>query len=87
VQLHDGSWIILKALHHESHDVTDRVSAMWMLEESQLKGEFLTGLIYVNSKRRDFVSSQNMVSTTLALLPDDVLRPSKEAVEKIMETI
>ena len=56
VQLHDGSWITLKALHHEEHDVTDKVSAMRLLEESQLKGEFLTGLIYVNSKRRDFVT-------------------------------
>ena len=31
VQLHDGSWITLKALHHEEHDVTDRVSALRLL--------------------------------------------------------
>ncbi len=35
VQLHDGSWITLKALRHEEHDVTDRVSALRLLEESQ----------------------------------------------------
>ena len=51
------------------------------------KGEFLTGLIYVNSKRRDFVSMQNKTPTPLALLPDELLRPSKEVLEKIMETI
>ena len=37
VQLHDGSWITLKALHHEEHDVTDKVSALQLLEESQRK--------------------------------------------------
>jgi len=87
VQLHDGSWITLKALHHEEHNVTDKVSALRLLEESQAKGEFLTGLIYVNSQRRDFVSLQNTVPTPLALLPDEMLRPSKEVLEKIMETI
>ncbi len=87
VQLHDGSWITLKTLHHEEHDVTDKVSALRLLEESQKKGEFLTGLIYVNTQRKDFTTLQNMVPTPLALLPDDVLRPSKEVMEKIMETI
>ena len=87
VQLHDGSWITLKALHHEEHNVTDKVSALRLLEESQAKGEFLTGLIYVNSQRKDFVTMQNTVPTPLALLPDEMLRPSKEVLEKIMETI
>ena len=27
-QLRDGSWITLKALNHEEHDVTNKVSAM-----------------------------------------------------------
>ena len=61
MQLHDGSWITLKALNHEEHDVTDKVSALRLLEESQQKNEFLTGLIYVDAKRRDFVTMQNMV--------------------------
>jgi 2-oxoglutarate/2-oxoacid ferredoxin oxidoreductase subunit beta len=87
VQLHDGSWITLKALHHEEHNVTDKVSALRLLEESQAKGEFLTGMIYMNSQRRDFVTMQNTVPTPLALLPDEMLRPSKEVLEKIMETI
>jgi 2-oxoglutarate/2-oxoacid ferredoxin oxidoreductase subunit beta len=87
VQLHDGSWITLKALHHEEHDVTDKISALRLLEESQQKGEFLTGLIHVNTKRRDFASMQNTVPTPLALLPDEMLRPSPDVLAKIMETI
>ena len=44
VQLHDGSWITLKALHHEEHDVTDKVSALRLLEESQREGRVLDRL-------------------------------------------
>jgi len=87
VQLHDGSWITLKALNHLEHDVTSRVSALRLLEESQRNNEFLTGLLYVDAKRRDFVTLQNMTTTPLALLPDDVLRPSEDVLKKIMETI
>jgi 2-oxoglutarate/2-oxoacid ferredoxin oxidoreductase subunit beta len=74
-------------LHHEEHDVTDKVSALRLLEESQSKGEFLTGLMYVDSKRKDFVTLQNTTETPLALLPDDALRPSEAVLKKIMETI
>jgi 2-oxoglutarate/2-oxoacid ferredoxin oxidoreductase subunit beta len=87
VQLHDGSWITLKALHHEEHDVTSKGSAIRLLEESQASNEFLTGLIYLNAKRQDFVTQQNTTPTPLALLPDDMLRPSEETLKKIMETI
>jgi len=87
VQLHDGSWITLKALRHEEHDVTDRVSALRLLEETQSKNEFLTGLIYVNAQRKDFVTLQNMPDPPLALLPDEALRPTEEVLNKIMETI
>jgi 2-oxoglutarate ferredoxin oxidoreductase subunit beta len=87
VQLHDGSWITLKALRHEEHDVTDKVSALRLLEESQRQNEFLTGLIYVDARRKDYVTLQNMSETPLALLPDEALRPSEEVLHKIMETI
>ena len=66
VQLHDGSWITLKALNHQEHDVTSKVSAFKLLEESTQKNEFLTGLIYVDPKRRDFLTSQTMTDTPLA---------------------
>ena len=87
VQLHDGSWITLKALRHEEHDVTDRVSAFRLLEESQRNNEFLTGLIYVNAKRKDFVPVQEHARHAAGLLPDEALRPSEDVLKKIMETI
>ena len=87
VQLHDGSWITFKALHHQEHDVTARCRHSSSWRRATQKNEFLTGLIYVDPKRRDFVTSQTMTDTPLALLPDEALRPSKAVLKKIMETI
>ena len=87
VQLHDGSWIVLRALSHNEHKVTDRGSAMRLLGESQERDEFLTGLIYLSPDRPNFVDMQNMTDTPLAQLPDSALRPSRETLESIMATI
>jgi 2-oxoglutarate ferredoxin oxidoreductase subunit beta len=87
VRLHDGSWIVLRALSHDEHKVTDRSSALRLLVESQARNEFLTGLIYVAPERSDFVTLQKMTDTPLALLPDESLRPSRETLEAIMTTI
>jgi len=87
VQLHDGSWIVLRALRHDEHKVTDRASALRLLIESEERNEFLTGLIYLAPNRADFVTMQEMTETPLALLPDESLRPSRETLEAIMATI
>ena len=87
VQLHDGSWITLRALRHDEHKVTDRGSALRLLQESEERGEFLTGLLYLDPKRPNYVDMQNMVDTPLTLLPDEALRPSRETLEAIMTTI
>lgn len=87
VQLHDGSWITLRALRHDEHMVTDRGSAVRLLEESEQRGEFLTGLLYLNPQRANYVDMQAMVDTPLSQLPDEALRPSRETLEAIMTTI
>ncbi|MGC8643983.1 MAG: 2-oxoacid:ferredoxin oxidoreductase subunit beta, partial [Isosphaeraceae bacterium] len=87
VQLHDGSWIVLRALHHEEHNVTDRCSALRLLEESHQKNEFVTGLLYVDSQRPDFMTTLNVVDKPLCLLSEETLRPRPEVLAKIMETI
>ena len=85
VQLHDGSWITLRALAHAEHDVRDKPSAVRLLMESQARGEFLTGLIHVDPGRPDFVAQQRLVDTPLSLLPDDRLRPGPEALAEVMD--
>ncbi len=84
VQLHDGEWITLRALSHEEHDVTNKAGAMRFLVESQERGEFLTGLMYIDTKRPDFVDMQGMCETPLALLEESDLRPGPEVLQDIM---
>ncbi|QEH35820.1 2-oxoglutarate oxidoreductase subunit KorB [Aquisphaera giovannonii] len=87
VQFHDGSWITLRAIRHEEHDVTDKASALRLLAESDRDHEFLTGLIYLDASRPDFTADLNVVETPLAHLGQDALRPGPEVLEAIMETI
>jgi 2-oxoglutarate ferredoxin oxidoreductase subunit beta len=87
VRLHDGSYITLRALRHDEHSVTDRRSAMNLLAESHEQGEFLTGLLYLDPERANFVDMQGMTDTPLARLGDEALRPSRETLQEIMTTI
>lgn len=87
VQLHDGSWIVLRALKHEDHDVSDRGSALKLLSEGQTRGEFMTGLIYLDTKRPSFVDVMKMSDQPLSSLPDAALRPPRSALEQIMATV
>jgi len=84
VVLHDGSHIRLKKLR-EDYDPTDKRKAKELLLESQEKTEFLTGLIYVDPSKKDFLTLLDLPEEPLATLPEEMLRPSREALARIME--
>ena len=81
VEMHDGSHIRLKKLD-ESHDPTDRFAAMRLLEEAHQKQEFITGLIYVNEGRPTLPELERLPEEPLARLPEQRVRPSREALAK-----
>ncbi|HUS14839.1 MAG TPA: 2-oxoacid:ferredoxin oxidoreductase subunit beta [Chloroflexia bacterium] len=83
VQLHDGPTIQLKKLD-KSFDPTDRMAAIHLLEETGGGREFVTGLIYINENRPTLPEVQHLVETPLAQLSEQQLRPSREALSKIM---
>jgi 2-oxoglutarate/2-oxoacid ferredoxin oxidoreductase subunit beta len=87
VRLHDGSYITLRALSHDEHDVTDRASGFRLLIEGGEAQEFLTGLIYLNEDRENFVETLGMTDPPLALLPDESLRPPASVLASILESI
>ena len=69
VQLHDGSWIVLRALRHDEHKVTDRgLGAAAPDREPGARTSSSPACIYVAPNRPDFVSMQEMTDTPLALL-------------------
>ncbi len=83
VELHDGSHLLLQKLD-EQYDPSDRLIAINRLEMARQDGEFITGLIYVNQERPSLTEVLNLVETPLALLSDEQLRPSSEALQDIL---
>src|SRR5918911_2723612 len=86
VTMHDGSKLYLKKLE-EGYDATDKIGALRRLHETARRGEFATGLIYIEPDRDDFLELLNIVDEPLATLPLDRVRPSKEALDEIMEAL
>ncbi len=83
VTLHDGSRLFLKKLD-EGYNATDRVQAMRVLRETRARGEFATGLVFVDPVAEDFVTSLNLVDEPLASLPEGRVRPSRSVLDDIM---
>jgi 2-oxoglutarate ferredoxin oxidoreductase subunit beta len=86
VTMHDGSKLLLKKVE-ESYDPTDRIQAMRLLHETARRGEFATGVLYVEPDRDDFLTLLNVVDEPLASLPLERVRPGKEALDEVMESL
>ncbi|MBU6428148.1 MAG: 2-oxoacid:ferredoxin oxidoreductase subunit beta [Cyanobacteria bacterium REEB65] len=86
VRMHDGSTLRIRKIDRD-HDPTDRAGALALCLEADATQEFLTGLLYVNTERRDFVKSLECVDEPLASLPIERVRPPKEAFDKIMASM
>src|SRR6187399_945263 len=86
VQLHDGSKLYLKKVA-EDYDPTDKYNAMRLLHESLSRGEFATGVIYVEPDKDDFLSTLNLVPEPLAFLPQERVRPSRGVLDQLMDAL
>jgi 2-oxoglutarate/2-oxoacid ferredoxin oxidoreductase subunit beta len=86
VTMHDGSRVRLRKLD-EKHDPRDKFAAMRLLSEAHDKQEFITGLIYINEERPTLDEIEHLPKTGLAQLPSEKLRPSREALAKVMRDL
>jgi 2-oxoglutarate ferredoxin oxidoreductase subunit beta len=86
VELHDGSKLYLKKVA-EDYDPTDRLAAMRLIHETSRRGEFATGILYVEPDKDDFITLLDLVDEPLATLPLERVRPSREALDEIMEAL
>jgi 2-oxoglutarate ferredoxin oxidoreductase subunit beta len=86
VELHDGSRLYLKKVAAD-YDPTDRLAAMRLLYETAQRGEFATGVLYVEPAKDDFLTLLNLVDEPLATLPLERVRPGPEALEDVMESL
>ncbi|HEU5399732.1 MAG TPA: 2-oxoacid:ferredoxin oxidoreductase subunit beta [Terriglobales bacterium] len=86
VTMHDGSQLRLRKLE-EDYDPTSKLNAIKRLAEAKENNEVLTGVFYVNPKAPTFLEMIDMTEDTLATLPQERVRPTRESLEQIMEEL
>jgi len=86
VRMHDGSHLRIRKLDRD-FDPTDRFKALMALEESEAKGEVLTGVLYLNTSKPTFLELLNLTDEPVATLPESMVRPSKAVLDTVMEEL
>jgi 2-oxoglutarate ferredoxin oxidoreductase subunit beta len=84
--LHDGSHLRIRKLDRD-YDPTNRLAALAAIEEAEKNHEVLTGVLYVNTEKPNFLELLHLVDEPLATLPQDRVRPPKAALDEIMEEL
>src|SRR4029079_19630420 len=84
VVLHDGSRILLRKMHPE-YAPTERATATVAIQEGLKKGEFLTGLLYVDeSGGKEFHDVNETPAIPLNEIPHNRLSPGSAALAKVL---
>ncbi|MDJ0521944.1 MAG: 2-oxoacid:ferredoxin oxidoreductase subunit beta [Planctomycetota bacterium] len=88
VKLPDGGHVWVKPLENTDHDPRDKASALKLLaEDYQNEHEFFTGLMYVNPDRASVQEDLDLSPDPLSHMPIEKLRPSREALDDIVESL
>lgn len=85
VELEDGSHLLLRKLDTD-YDPTDAIGALKTIHETTVRGEFATGLLYVDTTQQDLCERERLIDTPLARLGEEELRIGRDEWEKLMAT-
>ncbi len=85
VDMHNGAKIRLKKLGRD-HDPRNRQMALTILNQAARDELFITGLIYYEEPRITLSESLELTDEPLAHMSQDKLRPSKDTLDKIMQS-
>ncbi|MBI4885972.1 MAG: 2-oxoacid:ferredoxin oxidoreductase subunit beta [Acidobacteria bacterium] len=85
VMLHNGSKIVLTKMA-EDYQPTDKMSALRLLHETMARGEYATGILYVEPDKQDFVDLLGVVDEPLSMLDEARTRPGRAALDELMES-
>ena len=86
ITLSNGSHITIKALERD-YDPTDPVAARRVLAEDKAQQKVVTGIIYIEKDGNTLADVMSMVDDPLATLPQERVRPSREVLEEIMDSV
>ncbi|MHC4923692.1 MAG: 2-oxoacid:ferredoxin oxidoreductase subunit beta [Planctomycetota bacterium] len=85
VTLPDGGRVVLHAVE-EGFDTSDAMAARLRIDEARRKGEFLTGLFHLRTSGEPaFDELLELADEPLATMPEERVRPSREALTSIIE--
>ena len=76
VTLHNGSKIVLTKMA-EDYAPTDKGKALQMLHETARRGEYATGVLYIEPDKQNFVDMLGLVDEPLAFLDPSKTRPRR----------
>jgi 2-oxoglutarate ferredoxin oxidoreductase subunit beta len=86
VRMHDGSSLRLRKIR-EDYNPKDKTAAVKTLMEAHEKGAVLTGVFFVDTEKPTFTDLLNLVDQPLSSLPESVIRPSKDVLDKVMASL
>ena len=82
ITLHDGSTIRLETISAE-HDPESPVAALTALHNAESDKKHVTGLLYFDNTKPSLAEDLGLVDMPLVDVPDSVLRPGKDMLDKI----
>jgi 2-oxoglutarate ferredoxin oxidoreductase subunit beta len=82
ITLHDGGQIVLRKVDDE-YDPMDRAAVYNYLEQHQVAGEIVTGLLYIDETRKEMHDLSNTSDTALTDIEFDRLCPGQSALQKL----
>jgi 2-oxoglutarate/2-oxoacid ferredoxin oxidoreductase subunit beta len=77
ITLEDGSRLLLRKVDRD-YDATSRIDALSLIHETRRRGEFVTGLLYVETGVPDLNEREKLVEKPLKDLKEDELRISRD---------
>jgi 2-oxoglutarate/2-oxoacid ferredoxin oxidoreductase subunit beta len=83
ITLEDGSHVLLRKVAPD-YDATDRIGALKTIHESRTRGEFVTGVLFVDPSIPDLCEKEKITLKPLASLGEADLRIPRETWDKIM---
>ncbi|MGH8132649.1 MAG: 2-oxoacid:ferredoxin oxidoreductase subunit beta, partial [Steroidobacteraceae bacterium] len=83
VVMHDGSRIVLRKLD-AAYDPTNRTTSAAQIQERMKAGEYLTGLLFVESSQGEFHQMNGTPDAPLNGIPYEALSPGAKGLEKML---
>jgi len=80
----DGSRLTFRALH-EDYDPTDRFGAMKLVHESSQRGEFLTGILHIQTGKPTIHDYLKLSEQPLVSLPMKTLKPGPDVLQACLQ--